>query len=55
MDKQMLAFINAIAVSLFLLQLLFACNPAFYFNMRKKATKTYIILVHMFMLLQETS
>ena len=29
------AFINAIAVSFFLLQLSFVCNPAFYFNMGK--------------------
>ena len=31
-----MAFINTIAVSLFLLQLSFACNPAFYFNIEKK-------------------
>ena len=29
------AFIKAFTVSLFLLQLLFACNPAFYFIMGK--------------------
>ena len=34
--NQKFAFIKAIAVTLFLLQLLLACNPAFYFNMGKK-------------------
>ena len=29
-------FINVIVVSLFLLQLSFACSPVVYFNMRKK-------------------
>ena len=35
-SKSKVCFYNAITVSLFLLQLSFACNPAFYFNMRKK-------------------
>ena len=34
--NQKFASINTIAVSLFLLELLFACNPAVYFKMRKK-------------------
>ena len=45
-------FITSNAVSLFLLEISFACNPAFYFNMGK-TTKTYIILLHMFLLLQK--
>ena len=35
-------FINAIVVSLFLLQLSFTCNPAFFFQHRKKAIKIYM-------------
>ena len=34
-------FINTIAVILFLLQLSFACNPAFYFNMKKSYKAIY--------------
>ena len=41
-------------ISSFLLQLSFACNPAFYFNMGK-AMKSSILQLHMFLLLQETS
>ena len=40
-------FINAI-VSLFILQLSLVYNPAFYFNIGKKAMKTYIIFLHCF-------
>ena len=42
-------------ISSFLLQLSFACNPALYFNMGKKAMKTCIIILYMFLLLHETS
>ena len=55
MGEQKFAFINAIAVSLLLLQFSFACNPAFCLNKGKKTVRTYIILVHMFILLEETS
>ena len=43
------------AVSFFLLKLSFVYNQAFYFNMGKKEMKTYIVLLCMFLLLQETS
>ena len=39
------AFINAIAFSLLLLQVSIACNPANYFNMRKKMISTYIVFL----------
>ena len=49
----------AVAVSLFLLQLSFAFNPALYFNIRKKllwqAIMTYILLHFLSPVLQETS
>ena len=35
MGEQKIAFINTITVNLFLLQLLFACNPALYLNIGK--------------------
>ena len=46
---------NAIAVSLFLLQFLLAFSVLFQYGKKAMKIYIYIILLHMFLLLQETS
>ena len=51
----MFTFLNAIAVAKFILAYHQLVNLSSYFNIGKKAMMTYIILLHVFVLLRETS